>query len=268
MSNRYTDDQLVFLRDGYIAMEIPELTTVFNKKFGMEKKEGTIRSALKNHGFVCGRNGGFMKGKSKLLTAKQVAFIKYKYQTCDINGLLVLINMHFGLSLKKSQLRAFFKNHKITCGRTGRFEKGNVPWTDGKAGTGICKPNSGCFKKGDIPVNLKTLGSERICPKDGYILIKVAEKNPYTGAPTRYRAKQLVIWEQHNGPIPKGYLVTFIDGDKLNCDIDNLELISLAENLQRNRLGLNKVPDELRPNIRALAKLETVRFKKINEQRK
>lgn len=38
-----------------------------------------------------------------------------------------------------------------------------------------------------------------------------------------------VVWEFHNGPIPKGYSVHHIDGDKRNNNIENLELLRQSE---------------------------------------
>ncbi len=52
------------------------------------------------------------------------------------------------------------------------------------------------------------------------------------------------VWEQHKGPIPPKHLVVFRDRDRANCSIDNLELISMAENARRNRMW-NKFPREL-----------------------
>ena len=34
--------------------------------------------------------------------------------------------------------------------------------------------------------------------------------------------KQRYIWEQVHGPIPKGHVVVFLDGNNRNFDIDNL----------------------------------------------
>lgn len=34
-----------------------------------------------------------------------------------------------------------------------------------------------------------------------------------------------VIWEEANGPIPKGSKIFFKDGDSLNCELDNLKMI-------------------------------------------
>jgi len=38
------------------------------------------------------------------------------------------------------------------------------------------------------------------------------------------------LWEQHNGPIPKGLHVDHIDSDPHNNDISNLQLLTQAEN--------------------------------------
>ena len=39
-----------------------------------------------------------------------------------------------------------------------------------------------------------------------------------------------VVWEEHNGPIPEGMCITFKNGDKTNCNIDNLMMVTKAEN--------------------------------------
>jgi hypothetical protein len=43
------------------------------------------------------------------------------------------------------------------------------------------------------------------------------------------------IWRQHNGAIPEGCVITYKDGDTLNCVIDNLEMITRGENAGRNK---------------------------------
>ncbi len=45
---------------------------------------------------------------------------------------------------------------------------------------------------------------------------------------------QRYLWEQIYGSIPKGMLIAFKDNDPLNCALENLEMISRIENLQRN----------------------------------
>jgi len=173
-----------------------------------------------------------------------------------VSDLTRAFNKRFGAAKTEGQIRATLRNHNFKCGRTGRFPNGHTPWNAGTKGQGLTGPNPGSFKKGNAPANLKPLGSERVCPKDGFILIKIAERNPYTGFPTRYKHKHVYIWEQANGPVPKGMVVAFIDSDKTRCEEDNLMLISRAELLQLNRQGYKDMPGELKASLLALTKLQ------------
>ena len=93
------------------------------------------------------------------------------------------------------------------------------------------KANKTSFKKGNIPENYRPIGSTRYCSKDGYKYIKVAD-------PNKWELAHRVIWEEHNGKIPKGHIVLFRDRDINNLDIDNLTLVSRAELLKLNSDGL------------------------------
>ena len=46
-----------------------------------------------------------------------------------------------------------------------------------------------------------------------------------------------VIWEEHYGSIPKGYIVHHKDGNKLNNSIDNLELLTNEEHTSLHKMG-------------------------------
>ena len=88
------------------------------------------------------------------------------------------------------------------------------------------------FEKGNIPKNSRDIGSERIT-KDGYTEIKIAD-------PDVWVLKHRLIYEKYYGEIPAGYSVIFGDGDKQNCNIDNLILVSRSELLLMNRNKLIK----------------------------
>ena len=148
------------------------------------------------------------------------------------------------------------KCEKYRDGKTGRFQAGHRSWNYDSKGQGLTGANSKSFKKGNVPANRKPLWTERIDSKDGIILMKVPEQNPYTGSPTRYFYKHVYIWEQKHGPVPKGMVVAFIDGDKTNCEPENLMLISRAELLALNRHGYKNMPDKLKPHVLALIKLK------------
>lgn len=58
------------------------------------------------------------------------------------------------------------------------------------------------------------------------------------------------LWEQHNGPIPKGYNIQFRDGNTLNCeDINNLYMISRSEQLKTENSFYAQYPKEVQQLI-------------------
>lgn len=162
------------------------------------------------------------------------------YPSTPRSELAAAVNERFGTSFKPAQLICYVKNHKITCGRSGHFEKGNAPIYVNT------KPNRTSFKKGQVPPNIRPLWSERICTKDGYILMKVPIANPYTGHKSRFVHKHRWIWEQNNGPTPPGHVIVFLDGDKMNCNLDNLRCVPRRALQYMNKTGLSKATGEAR----------------------
>jgi len=162
-------------------------------------------------------------------------------------------NAAFGTDEKQTTIKSALSRHGITCGRTGHYEKGSVPVNKGTKG--VMKSNRTSFKKGHQNPNLKPLGDERICRKDGYILVKVAQRNPATGGPTCYLPKHRVVWEAAHGPVPVGRVVAFKDGNKLRCELDNLVLMTRGELLYFNQTGLSQHTDDLRETGINIAKL-------------
>jgi len=200
-------------------------------------------------------------------TTRQIDFLRTGYMSMNVRDLTRAFNRKFQLDKTEVQIHSTLTNHCITSGRTGQFEKGHAAWNAGTKGQGLTGANSGSFKMGNVPANRKPLGSERIDSKDGFILIKIAERNPSTGFPTRYKHKHVHIWEQANGPVPDDKVVAFIDGDKTHCGIENLMLISRAELLELNRRGYKDAPAELKASMLALVKLQVRTWAKEKKQR-
>jgi len=174
-----------------------------------------------------------------------------------IPELTVAFNKNFGLELKVTQVYGALKNHKFTSGRKGQFTKGHIPWNVDSKGKKLTGANSGSFKKGQHCPNKKPLGHERICKKDGYVLVKVSEKNPHTASSERYKHKHIVIWESINGPVPKNHVVTFVDGDKGNFDKHNLKLIHRDLLCRFNQARVYGLPNELIPTMKNIVELKT-----------
>lgn len=78
----------------------------------------------------------------------------------------------------------------------------------------------------------------------------------------RWKLVHVIEWEAVHGPVPAGHLVVFKSKDKRDFSLDNLELISRAENMQRNtfrRWG---------PEIASLYQLKGAVMRQINKRAK
>lgn len=84
------------------------------------------------------------------------------------------------------------------------------------------------MQKGRKPHNYKPIGSE-YTNKDGYTFIKIGEK--------RWERKHKYIYKQYNNISPEETIV-FLDQDKTNFNINNLEKIKRSElmNICNNKL--------------------------------
>lgn len=175
--------------------------------------------------------------KKFIATEEQAEFIKRNVKGIGNVELTNLFNEKFGTNVLESQIRAFKARNKLRSGLDGRFQKGHTPVNKGKKG--ICA--KGCkatqFKKGHKPINYKPVGSERV-NIDGYIEVKVAD-------PNKWQLKHRVVWEKHNGKIPEGYVVIFLDNNKSNLDINNLLMISRKQLVFLNKNGLIKENSDL-----------------------
>ena len=162
----------------------------------------------------------------------------------------------FGWEITMSQIKTYIHNHNLNTGRTGKFEKGLVPHNKGKKMPPEVyeKCKATMFKKGNVPNNHKSVGSERIT-RDGYIEIKVAE-------PNKWLLKHRYIWEQEHGKIPDKHILIFRDNDKTNVALDNLLLISRGENAVLNYIGLSNTVDEAKDAAVNYAKLSNLISKK------
>lgn len=144
-------------------------------------------------------------------------------------------------------------------GRTGRYEKGSTPANKGKKMP--YNPNSARtqFKKGHqggkAQELYKPIGTERLT-RDGYIERKIHDGLPLQ---SRWRAVHLLNWEAINGPVPNGYCLKCLDGNKQNTDPDNWKCISramLPKLAGKWSVGYDDAPEELKPAIMASAEIE------------
>jgi hypothetical protein len=129
-------------------------------------------------------------------------------------------------------------------GNQSRFQPGHKTWNKGSKG--YMGANATSFKKGCKPHNTKEIGSTRIDGKDMFLLVKVADK--------KWIRKEILIWEEVHGKIPKGSILRVINPLLNKYDINNLMLISKEEHMKLNTV--HRFPEELKKTIRALTKLK------------
>ena len=176
----------------------------------------------------------------RIWTDEQISLLKEYYPTCDrVEDIVNIIGMTVSQMYTKAYIlklkRESNVGHKnFLKGGATRFKKGNVPYNKGIKG--LTGANKTSFKRGNTPHNTKHFGKPYLhkrTRKNGYIervwLIQplgTCKRQVYT----RY------LWEQENGKLPKGSIITFKDGfieDRLPV-LNDLKLIDRAKNLNNN----------------------------------
>ena len=169
-------------------------------------------------------------------------------------------NMAFLMGLKKTRdFIAYTARENILNpahgGRKSLFPKGHKPFNKGRVQTEYMSPESierarkTSFKTGNIPRNHRPVGSERVLKEWGYIEVKILEPNVW-------KFKHRLVWEEHHGAIPDGANIQFRDGNPQNCSIENLYMITRAEQVKTENGIYAKYPKDLLLAIRAKGALK------------
>lgn len=232
--------------EGLLIKEYPTATSDQIRALFPSKSAGSIKAKL--------RHLGLKKAVPRFrFTKEQIAEIKRDYATtmnqdlaqrfnCTIHA---VHNAGFRLGLKKDKefIRKVAKDNftEDHPARKHWIKKGTSPPNKGKkqkeymSKEAIERTKRTRFKKGHIPANAVPVGYERV-DRDGYIYIKVEGKRKLV-------LKHRYIWEQHFGAIPRGNNIQFKDGNKHNCDIENLYMISRGEQMRNENSASKNLPD-------------------------
>ena len=272
MIYRYPTEVHDFIKEWAPKLRDSELAEACNRELGTSFTETSVKAFRNNHDYRTGRKH-WMKDFWKY----QTRYPQGMYEFIRDNSLGVssaemaeMVNKKFGTEFTRAKMKNFRNRYHINSGLTGWFPKGNTPANKGKkleefigeerAKEAKKKMSASWFKKGNHAVNEMPLGTVKV-NKEGYKLIKVSMTGPMWD---RWKLLQRVVWEEHNGPIPEGMIVIFKDSNKLNCNIDNLLLISRREHQRLNREKLRSED----PNLTETG-LELVRLRNaIKDRRK
>lgn len=253
---KYPDEVKRFIAENVTGRTTRELVEMTNNKFGTNFTEISMKAYKHNHGLKSGTRCGVPAGTpSKLFPEEVKQYIYSHYHGTAWSDMANQLNQKFGTSYTPRQIGGYLKNHKLNTGRTGRFQKGCTP-NAGCIKKGIRKSPDTEFKKGQRPHNYMPVGSERVNTY-GYHDIKVAD-------PNKWRAKHILLWEAHNGPVPAGHKLIFGDGDKNNISLDNIILVSNSQMAVLNKFNLIQKDTELTKTALIVADIK----RKINERKK
>jgi hypothetical protein len=202
----------------------------------------------------------------RLWTAKELAAVRKRYADEPTAAIAKRLGRPVGqvyqaaarLGLKKSAAylagpHACRLRRGDNVGKKTRYAKGHVPankglrrpgWAPGRMAETQFKPG---VRQGAAAKNWCPIGTIR-ADGEGFLRIKVREGRKGEaygfGNMKIWPLLNRHVWEQHNGAIPPGHAVCFKDGDRGNCDVANLELVSRADLARRNGMW-NRMPREL-----------------------
>lgn len=255
---KWPDEVVTWLRVNVPGKTTQEITVLINQqgfdsKYNLFFTEGMIKCAKNRYKIKSGTPCGHPKGYSSKYPTGMADYIQNIASGKKVDDIAAMVSEHFGIEFTPNQCRAYKKNHGIVSGVDCRFPKGHIPVNKGRpmspAAYEKCK--STMFQPGHVPVNRMKVGSYTHTT-DGYLIQKIKDTGPQS---ERFQFVHRAVWEQHNGPIPPGKMVSFLDGDKDNCDIENLALIENDENLEMNRSKLRFNTKELTEAGLMIAKL-------------
>lgn len=251
MKRAITTDQEAYIRKNYLM----ESCTDIGKRFGHPK--GTIISALRRMGLVIpaelaeARRKEGMKNRHESEQNKPRLgddFLKENYLSIPVKQMSREIGRSSTYTCNRMKILGLEVPKELRAERKvmTQIRPGNVSHNKGKKQAdymtpeGIANSKKTTFKKGQLPPN-------SIGVKDGDIRVRKDKRGVECKfirvALGKWVALQRFVWEKEHGPIPDGMIIYFKNGNSMNCAIDNLGMMSKAENALRNSWTTNQ-PDE------------------------
>ena len=211
-----TPQMLYWLRACLPGSLLDDTVRLFNEAFGVNYTKRQLQEA--NSYYKFGRPARPTKRKPRIFTVEQFEWLKWNYDGRPVAETTRLINERFGAAFTRRQIREANKYHK--------FGRAAVP-TGGHPGTqGTQFQNGG--RGGQVRGRDRAMLEERV-NSQGILEIKVpvAHTSPSIrgrgwGQNSSWMRKARWVWQYYHGEIPEGHCIVQLDGDTMNCDLDNL----------------------------------------------
>ncbi len=254
MNKRWTNAEIDKLKELYPFA----LSKDLSKLFGRSQK--AINSKAKN--LKIKKDPEFWR--PVIFTDSEIQYIKENYANTRTDLIAIKLNKEIELIYRKAAQLCIKKSKEFlaspdsgifikgsTTGHEYRYPKGHIPANKGEKMSPElykkCEPTM--FKKGRLPHNTKSDGEISIRKSNNgslYYHIRLSLG--------KWQALHRFLWEKENGKIPNGFNIIFKDGNNSNCKIENLELISNTELMQRN--SIHNYPEDLQKLIQVKGALQ------------
>ena len=239
---KYPDDVTNFVKQHGHEGSIEDMRRRVNEIFMLDLSYSRMKAFFQNHKIHAAPMRGRKRPESSKYPNDMEEFIRSIAWGKGNQKITDAVNEKYGEgTITLALLKVYKSNHKISSGLTGHFEKGHIPHNKGKKQTdfmtpeGIEKRRETCCKKGHIPHNggnpIGTIRKRLSKGKKPYYSEKVDEPNVW-------RMKHVLVWEEANGPVPEGSIVTFANGNTLDYRLENLVLETRAQNAIKNKLHM------------------------------
>lgn len=191
INHLYTQEENAFLQDIKGKDTYKNIADKFNEKFGTNITKEAIRRKIAR---------GFYVSRIPKYTQEQENFLREQSQIYSLTKVKTDFKEKFGIEITKQAItdRCRRVYHTAPTQASNKVDY-NRDWCE------------------------REVGAES--EKDGLIVVKF-DNNP-GGKRNNWEYKHHLVWEQHYGPVPKGYRVLFLDGDNRNFDIENLACVPL-----------------------------------------
>lgn len=230
---KYFQEHIDYLREITPGRRSPEVTKLFNERFGFSASEVAVRTLRLRHGIRL-----TVPRTKRQYTDKQIDYLRELSERGLFNREITrLFNERFRLKKTELAIQSQRTLHNFTTTARHCWPKGHKPWNAGRKGVSYPGMKATQYEPGHRPHNWVPLGSERIT-RDGYVQVKVRDLS-FPDCKKNWKGKQIIVWERHHGQkVPPGYAVIFGDQDKRNFNPDNLILVSRAQLATLNKNGL------------------------------
>ena len=222
----YTDEQIAFIRNFCSEMTASDFTVFFNETFKENRTKKGLQGFISSLGLRCVRTKNTWTDS---FTSEQKEFLLQYGSQMSRKELTDLFNKHFHEERPLSTIKGFCNRNNIPSPNgNGQYTSETSPrWQKGLSKEDFKSHyTEQSFKDMTSPMiesNIKhSIGDEVIRHGLPYIVVN----NDFGhGFDKRLCPKDVYVWEQHNGPIPKTHMLIHLDNDPMNCDISNLRCI-------------------------------------------